>query len=116
MAVQLLTGRVQVIQLEKGAPERFPFCGTLPRSANFGALETENRAFCEILGGKKEPQDLIFCHCEALVPFRTQRYGPPSSRLHSKGDDASVLQSLRLFCQHDRRRRVIDNSGGTGCH
>ncbi len=47
--------RVQVIELEKGAPERFPFRGTLPRSANFGALETENRAFCKILGGKKEP-------------------------------------------------------------
>ncbi len=38
--------RVQVIQLEKGAPVRFQFCGTLPLSANFGALETENRAFC----------------------------------------------------------------------
>ena len=28
------------------------------------------------MGGKKEPRDLIFCHCEALVPFRTQQYGP----------------------------------------
>ena len=45
--------RVQVIKLEKGAPEHFLFCGTLPRSANFGALETENRVFCKILGGKK---------------------------------------------------------------
>ena len=45
--------RVQVIQLEKGAPERFPFCGTLPRSANFGALETRSAKFW---AGKKSPE------------------------------------------------------------
>jgi hypothetical protein len=69
--------RVQVIQLEKGAPERFPFCGTLPRSAIFGALETENRAFCEIFGGKKEPRDLIFCHVKPSCRFGRSDMAPP---------------------------------------
>ena len=46
--------RGDIIQLGEAVLERFPFCGTLPCSANFGALEMENIAFCEILAGKEK--------------------------------------------------------------
>ena len=123
----LCTGfRVQVIEPEKGVPERFPFRGTLPRSANFGALEMENRPFCDILGGKKRaPRPKYFVIVwirEAFAPFPPQQYGPPNSHDDEDDDDEDLaivprsptfLPAARMLVRH-WATSLDDSSGGRG--